>query len=116
MGLSKPAVRFLEALLVLGITALFTLIGFLSIAGISHSGDDQGGGKIIFGVVLLLPWFATESAINSIFSGSHGSSAISLLTTGVGLLAQFLYYLTFYWLVKRLFVFLRRRRHALNAN
>ena len=116
MGLSKPAVRFLEALLVLGITALFTFIGFLSIAGIAHSGDDHGGGKIIFGVVLLFPWFATESAINSIFPGSHGSSSISLLTTGLGLFAQFLYYLAFYWFLKRLFFFLWRRRHAVNAN
>ncbi len=55
VGLSKSAGRILEAILVLGATALFTYIGFLLIAGISHSGDDHGGGNIIAGVVLLFP-------------------------------------------------------------
>ncbi len=86
---------------------LFTSLGFLLIGGISHSDEYHGGGKIVAGVVLLLPWFAAESAINSVLSGSQGSSTVSLLTTGVGLFGQFLYYLAIYWLLKRLFFLVR---------
>jgi hypothetical protein len=116
MASSKAAGRILEAVLVLGITALFTYIGFSLIAGIAHGGEGQGGGRIIAGVVLLFGWFATESAINYIFSGTHGSSAISLLTTCMGWLAQFLYYLAVYWLLKRLLLFVRRRRQTSGPN
>ena len=110
--MSKPAVRLLDAILVLAATALFTYIGFLLIAGIAHGGDSDGGGRVVAGVVLLLPWFAVESAIHNLTPDSHGSAAVARLTTAAAVFGQLLYYLAIYWILRRLFSLLRRNSHG----
>jgi hypothetical protein len=112
VGLSKAARRLLDAILIVGATALFTYIGFLLIAGVAHSGETQGAGRIVTGVVLLLPWFAVESAIHRLAPDSHDSAGVARLTMAVAAFAQLLYYLAIYWLARRLLSFLRRNSHT----